>query len=139
MANSSGLPYGATDDRLLEVVDRQSAGPLVFRIDNRNSVVATRSPTMIALGQLARFDSHGRLMLLDANENEICVEQDAGIVCDAPFGMPFAFNGRWRSPATGLVNMRPAGTRRGSVSSRHPIRWAMSICTTFEASRRSTR
>ena len=98
--------YGDRIDQLIEYHEFGAAGPVVPLLDHRNSPVATWAPNMVAVDQPARYDAHGRLTLLDSTESIVCVEQDTGRVCDAPSGLPFAFNGRWRSPATGLVNMR---------------------------------
>ena len=98
--------YGDRIDQLIEYHDFTAAGPVMPLLDHRNSPVATWAPNTVTIDQLARYDAHGRLTLLDSTESVVCVEQDTGRVCDAPSGLPFAFNGRWRSPATGLVNMR---------------------------------
>jgi len=59
-----------------------------------------------SLTGVADYTAQRRLTLRDSLEQPTCVEEgNAGTLCDAPGGMPFAFNSRWRSPRTGLVNM----------------------------------
>ncbi len=75
-------------------------------VDHRNSVVATWSAKLKAIEQLANYDPHGRLTLLNASEQQSCVEQGTSQVCSNPSGLAFGFVSALRSPVTGLVYLR---------------------------------
>ena len=104
---STGRPCGAKGvDNLLEWRDRDGSSDYIPLVDHRNSVVGAWDMMSGSLTGLADYTAQGRLTLRDELEQPTCVEEgNAGTVCDSPAGMPFAFNSRWRSPRTGLVNM----------------------------------
>jgi len=84
-----------------------NSGQLVPLADHRNSIVGTFSTALQNIDQIAEYDPHGRVTLRNSDEVIVCEEAgNAGIVCDAPSGLPFGFASALRSDVTGLVYMR---------------------------------
>jgi len=81
-----------------------NSGQLVPLADHRNSIVGTFSTALQNIDQIAEYDPHGRVTLRNSDEVVVCEEAgNAGIVCDAPSGLPFGFASALRSDVTGLV------------------------------------
>lgn len=59
------------------------------------------------IDQLAEYDPHGRVTLLDHDETIACAESgNPGQVCPNPSNIPFGFVGALRSELSGMVYMR---------------------------------
>jgi RHS repeat-associated protein len=111
-------------DNLLEWRDRDGSSDYIPLVDHRNSVVGAWDMMAGSLTEVADYTAQGRLALRDELEQTTCAEEgNAGTLCNSPGGMPFAFNSRWRSPRTGLVNMRARwySPKLGQFTSHDPL------------------
>lgn len=116
--------WGPEPNQHLEYRVVGSGEPVVPLLDHRNTPVATWDPVDIEIEELAQYDAYGRLTLLDSTESILCLEKDnPGVVCPSPSRLPFAFNGAWRSPATGLLHMgaRWYSPRLGQFTATDPL------------------
>jgi RHS repeat-associated protein len=116
--------WGPGVDNLLEWRDRDGSSDYIPLVDHRNSVVGAWDMMAGSLTEVADYTAQGRLTLRDELEQPTCAEEgNPGTLCDSPGGMPFAFNSRWRSPRTGLVNMRARwySPKLGQFTSHDPL------------------
>ncbi|MEZ4462467.1 MAG: hypothetical protein R3E66_22635 [bacterium] len=97
--------FGAGQDELLAYYDYVSGTDYLPVRDWRNNVVAVFDAGAEALSGHAEYSPEGRLTTFDVAGNLVCQEEGTGSVRAVPGGLPFAFNGQWRSSLTGLSYM----------------------------------
>ncbi len=108
-----------TDGSRLTFFDHTHAtGTRVLNVmrDHRNSVVGAYDADTDHVVGRAHYNADGRMMTFDTDAAAYATSdiqsvdcQEVGTfdgICEAPGGVPFAFNSMWRSPATGMVYMR---------------------------------
>ena len=100
--------FGAGLDRLLLLDDVQGGEDYVTLGDERRNVIGMWKSSSKQLEGLARYSAQGHRTTLAPNGVVECDEEAYGAaVCEQHFGvMPFGFNSAWRSPMTGLSQMR---------------------------------
>ncbi len=111
--------WGPSQDQLLTFFDHTHAtGTRVLNVmrDHRNSVVGAYDADTDHVVGRAHYNADGRMMTFDTDAAAYATSdiqsvdcQEVGTfdgICEAPGGIPFAFNSMWRSPATGMVYMR---------------------------------
>ncbi|MEZ4462468.1 MAG: RHS repeat-associated core domain-containing protein [bacterium] len=117
--------FGAGQDELLAYYDYVSGTDYLPVRDWRNNVVAVFDAGAEALSGHAEYSPEGRLTTFDVGGNLVCQEEGTGSVCAVPGGLPFAFNGQWRSSLTGLsyVRNRWYSPRLGQFVSHDPLHY----------------
>jgi len=75
------------------------------------------------------YTPKGRVTTFDNAGLVTCQEEGSGSVCPMPGGLPFAFNGQWRSSLTGLSYMRNRwySPRLGQFMSHDPLHYVDSV------------
>jgi RHS repeat-associated protein len=121
--------FGAGQDELLAFYDYQNGNDLLPVRDWRNNIVSafdTSSETMMGS---ASYTAEGRVTTYDNTGSTLCFEEGSGSVCPMPGGLPFAFNGQWRSSLTGLSYMRNRwySPRLGQFMSHDPLHYVDSV------------
>jgi RHS repeat-associated protein len=121
--------FGAGQDELLAFYDYQNGKDLLPVRDWRNNIVSafdTSSETMMGS---ASYTAEGRVTTYDNTGSTLCFEEGSGSVCPMPGGLPFAFNGQWRSSLTGLSYMRNRwySPRLGQFMSHDPLHYVDSV------------
>jgi len=128
-----GLPkweatYSAGQDQIIGFHDYVAGKDLIPIRDWRNNVVSAFDvATQTALGH-AEYSPEGRITS-NVNGAQPCVEEGTGAICALPGGMPFAFNGQWRSDKTGLTYMRNRwySARLGQFVTTDPLHYVDSV------------
>ena len=100
--------FGAGLDRLLLLDDVQGGEDYVTLGDERRNIIGMWKNSSKQLEGLARYSAQGHRTTLATNGAVECDEEAYGAaVCEQQAGvMPFGFNAAWRSPMTGLSQMR---------------------------------
>ena len=120
--------YTSGQDQMIGFYDYVGGADLVPIRDWRNNVVsAFDMTTQIAFGH-AEYSPEGRITS-NVNGAQPCVEEGTGAICALPGGMPFAFNGQWRSDKTGLTYMRNRwySARLGQFVTTDPLHYVDSV------------
>ncbi len=134
--------WGPGQDQLLTFFDHTHAtGTRVLNVmrDHRNSVVGAYDADTDHVVGRAHYNADGRMMTFDTDAAAYATSdiqsvdcQEVGTfdgICEAPGGIPFAFNSMWRSPATGMVYMRNRvyDPRLGQFLSHDPLGYIASF------------
>jgi len=98
--------FGAGQDELLAYYDYMSGTDYLPVRDWRNNLVSVFDTSTQNLIGHAEYTPEGRVTTFDNMGSVTCQEEGSGSVCPMPGGLPFAFNGQWRSSLTGLSYMR---------------------------------
>jgi RHS repeat-associated protein len=100
---------GSLDELVWWGPNLSARGHAVIR-DGRNSPLMTWDEQARAPSALWEYSAMGRAKLWDLGEqNILCQEEGTGDICTptlSEMAFPFGFNMAWRSPRTGLSNMR---------------------------------
>jgi len=122
--------FGEGQDELLAYYDYMNGTDYLPVRDWRNNLVSVfDTGTQNLLGH-AEYTPEGRVTTFDNTGSVTCQEEgNHGTVCPMPGGLPFAFNGQWRSSLTGLSYMRNRwySPRLGQFMSHDPLHYVDSV------------